>query len=173
MMNDRPPITPALKVGALLEAYPELEEVLIAVVPAFEKLRNPVLRRTVANVTTLSQAARVGNVSIGDLVGRLRTAAGHEEEIDPETDDSESIRPDWLDTVSIKNEMDARKMIEEGGHPLPEVMGALKMLQPGEGYTLATPFVPAPMIDQARSLGYEVWTEQRGPEDFLTTFYAS
>jgi len=59
-MPDRPVITPDLKIGAFLEAYPELEEVLIAAAPAFAKLRNPLLRQSVARVTTLRQAARVG-----------------------------------------------------------------------------------------------------------------
>ena len=70
----------------------------------------------------------------------------------------------------MATEFDARKMIEGGGHPLPEVLAALKQLQPGEGYALVTPFTPAPMIDQARNLGFQSWTQQRGPEDFLTTF---
>jgi len=171
-MNDRPAISPDLKVAAFLEAYPELEETLIKTVPAFEKLRNPVLRRTVAKVTTLRQAARVGGVSVGDLIGRLRLASGDEVEWKPEEEDSMNTRPAWLDTVSMKGELDAREMIEKGGHPLPEVMAALKELQPGEGYALVAPFAPAPLIDQARSQGYEAWTEERGPEDFLTTFYA-
>ena len=81
-------------------------------------------------------------------------------------------RPAWLDSVSVKGELDARDMIEKGGHPLPEVMAALKDLRPGEGYALVTQFTPAPLIDQARSQGYEAWTEERGLEDFLTTFYA-
>ena len=41
-------ICPDTKVGALLEAYTALEPALIAIAPAFEKLRNPMLRRTVA-----------------------------------------------------------------------------------------------------------------------------
>ncbi|HPA51566.1 MAG TPA: DUF1858 domain-containing protein, partial [Thermoanaerobaculia bacterium] len=70
------PITPETKVGELLEAYPELEETLVAIAPAFSKLKNPVLRRTVARVATLAQAARVGGVEVRTLVGTLRQAAG-------------------------------------------------------------------------------------------------
>ncbi|MFI4941789.1 MAG: DUF1858 domain-containing protein [Burkholderiales bacterium] len=53
----RAAITPATKVADLLESWPELEEVLIAQAPAFRRLRNPVLRRTVARVATLEQEA--------------------------------------------------------------------------------------------------------------------
>ncbi len=75
------PITPDTKVGALLEAYPELEEHLIACAPAFAKLRNPLLRRTVAKVATLEQAARVGGIGVRDLVRRLREAGFDDEGI--------------------------------------------------------------------------------------------
>jgi len=61
MAPERPriPLTPATKVADLLESWPELEEVLIAHAPAFRRLKNPVLRRTVARVATLEQAAGV------------------------------------------------------------------------------------------------------------------
>ena len=50
-------ITPKTKVMQLLDAYPALESLLIETIPAFEKLRNPVLRKTVARITSLQQAA--------------------------------------------------------------------------------------------------------------------
>ena len=45
-MENKLIITPKTKVLQLIEAYPELEEVLISKVPAFEKLRNPLLKNT-------------------------------------------------------------------------------------------------------------------------------
>ena len=69
-------ITPETKVGALLEAYPGIDDVLIEWVPAFEKLKNPILRKTVAKVATLQQAARIGGVSTRDMVRKLREATG-------------------------------------------------------------------------------------------------
>ena len=60
----RCPITPATKVAELLESWPELEEALVAQAPAFRRLKNPVLRRTVARVATLEQAAGVGGIAV-------------------------------------------------------------------------------------------------------------
>ena len=45
-------ITPKTKVGELLDAYPELEPVLMGLAPAFNKLKNPVLRKTIGKVAT-------------------------------------------------------------------------------------------------------------------------
>ena len=57
-------ITPKTKVLQVIEAYPQLEEVLIGYVPAFVKLKNPILRKTVARIATLQQAAAIGNVKV-------------------------------------------------------------------------------------------------------------
>lgn len=46
------------KVAELLGAYPQLEEQLLKLSPTFAKLKNPILRRTVAKVTSLQQAAK-------------------------------------------------------------------------------------------------------------------
>jgi hypothetical protein len=46
-------INPDTTVGALLDADPELDAVLIEAAPAFAKLRNPVIRRTVAKVISV------------------------------------------------------------------------------------------------------------------------
>jgi len=45
-------ITPETRLAALLEALPELEETLYGLSPAYKKLKNPVLRKTVGRVAT-------------------------------------------------------------------------------------------------------------------------
>lgn len=170
--DNRPAITPDLKIGDLLNAYPELEDVLIDIAPAFKKLRNPVLRRTVAKLTSLRQAAQVGGVSLGDMIGRLRTAAGCQQAWSDNEDAPQENpqRPRWLGDNEPVETYDAIELIEAGGHPLPEVMSALRKLEPGQIYAVLTPFLPAPMIDKAREAGYQAWTDQRGKEEFTTYF---
>ena len=70
------PIGPETTVGALLEAYPELESILVEMAPAFAELRNPVVRRTVARVATLEQAAKIGGISLQAMILRLRNVTG-------------------------------------------------------------------------------------------------
>jgi hypothetical protein len=71
-------IAPKTKVAELIDAYPQLEQVLIGYVPAFEKLRNPILRKTVARITTLQQAAVIGGVNVEDLINHLRKEVGQD-----------------------------------------------------------------------------------------------
>jgi hypothetical protein len=63
------PILPSTKVAALLERYPELEDVLIGLAPPFKKLKNPLLRKGVAKVASLKHAAAVGGMPVNDLAG--------------------------------------------------------------------------------------------------------
>jgi hypothetical protein len=72
------PILPSTKVAALLDRYPELEEVLIGLPPPFKKLKNPLLRKGVAKVASLRNAAAVGGITVHELVNKLRAAVGQE-----------------------------------------------------------------------------------------------
>ena len=155
MSDDRVLITPQTKIGELLKAYPELEEVLISVAPAFKKLRNPVLLRTVARVTSLAQAARVGGVSVTELVKRLRGAVGQPDLETPSVDTgaggNTGSAPDWLDLNKVTRSFDARPLIDAGEQPIGCVLDDLNKLPAGEIYELITPFEPAPLIDKAET----------------------
>ncbi|MBN2008174.1 DUF1858 domain-containing protein [candidate division KSB1 bacterium] len=156
-------ITPDTKVSTLLDEFPELEPVLIEMAPEFGKLKNPILRKTVAKVATLSQVAKIGNIPLGDMINTLRRAAGIEGDVVVSDEDADQgAQPAWFNANQIVDTLDARPMLEAGEHPLGIVMARLKTLQPNEIYELLTPFLPAPMIDKARQQGYRVWSTTEG-----------
>jgi len=167
-------ITPQTKIGELLKRYPKLEEVLIARAPAFKKLRNPVLRRTVARVTSLAQAARVGGISATDLVRELRRNVGQPEFVDaenkPVAPDYSDEKPDWVEAGEIVRTLDARPMIDSGEQPIGQVLRELAQLEAGQTYELITPFEPAPLIDKAGEKGLRCWTARTSPGEFRTYF---
>lgn len=171
------PITPQTKVGELLDAYPELEDVLVAMAPAFAKLRNPVLRRTVARVATLEQAARVGGVGVKDLVTRLRREAAlhtgdtrDEPAVDHTDVVDDAARPAWIDHVVVAATIDADDLLAAGRHPLGQVMTAVQSLPPGKAVAVDSSFVPAPLVDALAQQGYESATVRTGPERVRTYF---
>jgi len=170
-MGTRPvEITPDTKVAALLDAYPELEEVLVGMAPAFAKLRNPVLRRTVAKITSLRQAARVGNVPLGQLINGLREAAGQAAGEFQDDEAGSAIAPDWLEEGKIAERLDARPLIEAGERPMEQVMSRLKDLPKGAIFELTTPFEPAPLIDAAKQKGFAAWYRKEAPDRVKTYF---
>ena len=113
-MNTGINISPDTKIGAMLDAYPQLEEVLLAMSPSFSKLKNPVLRRTVAKVATVRQVARVGNLPLGKLVNDLRSAIGQDRmDVDTNNNTGAGKRPDWMDAGCVAMTFDARAMIDK------------------------------------------------------------
>ncbi len=155
-------ITPETKVGTLLEHFPHLEETLLTLSPEFKKLRNPILRKTIARVATLRQVAAVGKISLAEIINRLREEAGIEGRVvDNDAADSRSKnRPSWFDAAKVVKSLDARPLLERGEQPMNRVFHDCKNLLPGEIYELITPFLPSPLIAQAEKQGYAVWTAE-------------
>lgn len=153
-------ISPKTKVGALLDAYPALEPVLMSMSPVFEKLRNPVLRKTVARVATLQQVSIAGGVNIDEMINRLRKEAGQSpDESVSETPDFLAVEnPEWFNTTRIKYRYDATSVINSGESPMKEILRHAGMLKPGEIFELQTPFIPAPIIDMLKSKEYKIHT---------------
>ena len=89
-------ITPKTKVSQLIETYPQLEDVLIEYAPAFKKLKNPVLRKTIARITTLQQAAAIGNVKVEDMINRLRKEVGQDKVTDSTVSGYNYSKPEWF-----------------------------------------------------------------------------
>ena len=157
-MTDPLPITPETKVAALLEAYPELEPVLIAAAPAFQKLRNPVLRRTIARVTSLRRAAEVAGIPVRELVGRLRLAAGLPADFDTAPDQHDEAGADgpapWVDAARVRWTVEADAVLASGREPISEVMRRAAELEPDDLGLIRSSFRPAPLIDLLQSKGY-------------------
>ena len=165
-------ITPRTKVGELLSAYPELEEKLIEMAPVFKRLRNPVLRRTIARVTTLQQAAVVGGIPVHTLVNTLRKMTGQEEleGLETQSGGEAAKQPSWFDEKKIVRRLDAHPILEQGGHPLGEVLSGIKDFRAAQIYELRTPFQPVPLIERVMAQGFDCWTVKEGEESYINYF---
>jgi hypothetical protein len=165
-------ITPKTKIHDLLEAYPELEETLIRAAPQFEKLKNPLLRKTIARVTSLSQAAIIGGIKVEELIRTLREAAGqHLQDNHAAEETSYNFNaPEWFSPGAVSSTMDISDMLNAGEQPVHEVLSALKKLKTGEILEVRAPFLPAPLIDKATGLGYDYWINEVAEDEFTVYF---
>jgi hypothetical protein len=165
-------ILPVTKVSQLLDAYPELEAELIQLSPAFKKLRNPVLRKTVAKLATLAQAAKIGKVPVAQLVNTLRAAVGQEPINVQLTDEiTASEPPPWMKNITIVNSLDSRPLLDAGEFPLTRVLADLKLLEQGQSYELIAPFLPAPMIDKVMQKGYACWAQEDAAHNLFRVYF--
>ena len=159
MSRNRVNITPDTKVAELLKDYPDLEGTILQFSPSFAALKNPVLRRTVARVTSLQQAAKVANVDIVEMVNALRAAAGLsslEENFCPGSDNSGVPVSSEAPTTPVTHTLDVRPIIAAGDHPKNAVVVEAAKLSPGECMELISPFPPIPLIELLQKKGYKV-----------------
>ena len=160
-----PLINPGMKVAELIERWPALEDVLIAQAPAFKKLRNPILRRTVARVATLEQAAGVAGISVRDLVMKLREAAGQRVDAaeaghaEVALEDEDEI-PAWFNEEHIARRVDADALLAAGQSPLTTVNQEAHELEAGQILEVTVAFRPSPLIDALRKQGYRCGVQQ-------------
>ncbi|MFC2087368.1 DUF1858 domain-containing protein [Bacteroidota bacterium] len=164
-------ISPQTKVSELITIYPELEEVLFDLSPAFRKLKNPVLKKTVARVTTLQQAAKVGNINVNDLINHLRKEVGQEiSGFQEEKMNSDANKPIWLIQKKVVKTLDVRKLIDCNENPLPLILSETRKLKTNQILKLITSFIPAPVIDKLKDKGFEFFT-QKVTENEIHTFF--
>ncbi|MCK4888921.1 MAG: DUF1858 domain-containing protein, partial [Candidatus Aminicenantes bacterium] len=104
-------ITPKTKISDLLDSYPELEKTLLDYTPAFKKLKNPILRKTIAKITTLQQASAIANVKVEELINTLRKEVG-QEMISSQADAGyNEKKPEWFEDNKVSVIFDAREML--------------------------------------------------------------
>jgi uncharacterized protein (DUF2249 family) len=165
-------ITPRTKIYDLLEAYPQLEDVLIESAPQFKKLKNPLLRKTVSRITSLSQAAAIGGLRVEVLINKLRAEVGQTTTDTLEVEGGKFInrQPEWFSSEKISETIDIREMLNAGEHPVHEVLSAIKKLKEDEILKVIAPFIPAPLIDKSLSMNYNHWFEKKSDEEYWVFF---
>ena len=163
-------ITMETKVSQLLNDYPGMKETLIAINPKFKKLNNPVLRRTLAKVASVKQAAIVGGMDSLELLNRLRESVGQ-----PPVDGTAEMtragdtreKPAWI-LETPRAILDANELLDAEKNPLAEVNRAMKTISEGEHIALRSDFRPEPLIEEFEKAGHEVCCEEKGEGEFLT-----
>lgn len=144
-------ITGRSKLMDVLKAYPHLEEQIIAVAPPFKNLRNPILRRTVAQLATLEQVAQIGGMDSAELVRVLRRAAGLDELPAGPTQTfvpppRAAGDPEWIEGAPA-HVLDGVALLRDGVAPVQRVNELLAALPAGAFLLLTTDFKPAPIIE--------------------------
>lgn len=178
-------ITENDKVYDVVTAYPALKEVLKKMSPKFVKLNNPVVFNTVARVTTLKMASKIGDVYLKEMLYRLNEAIGKapeymawfkaqipamqeeflKKQFGGEAESAE--KPDWVKQAENHDTLDARKMEEE---PFPAVTAKAAGIKPGGGFVLVQAFKPSPLIHYLETQGFESWTEKKGENEYRVYF---
>ena len=160
-----------MKIYTLIKEYPQIEEYLIELSPRYKKLKNPILRRTVARVATLRQAAMIGGFSSSVFVNLLRVKLG-QSKIEIKDADIKILDelPSWVKGKKPKFIVNAPKLLDESKNPLSYTNKKLKRLKDGEFILLKSDFVPAPLIEEAIKKGFISVTLKADQDQWYDTY---
>lgn len=165
----RSPVTAETKIAAALDADPALIDRLIALNPVFTKLRNPVLRKTMAKLVNFGEASKVAGVPLDAM---LAVANGHRFD-GPMTSDAAALPiPGWAETIDLARatRLDVRPMLASGEEPLSAVMKASKDIAEGGALVLEAPFDPAPLRRVLGAKGFEAHAQRLAADHWRVFF---
>lgn len=168
-------------VASVLKADASLIEVFVGVSPAFGRLRNPALRRVMARLVTVEQAARIAGVDPDELVARLNAGAapGPSAAVQPIRPDPDAApgplaaKPPALAAIPAERlvTLDVREDLRGGREPFSRIMAALQALPAGGALGVRAPFEPVPLYGVMAKRGLSHHTERFASDDWQVWFY--
>lgn len=159
-----------------------LLEVLVSASPAFEKLRNAAMRRTMARLVTVEQAAKIGGIDARVLLERLNHALDHPGEpagAAPGGDAAptravvtETV-PDTLKQIpaELVVDCDVREDLRAGREPFRRIMDAARATPAGGLLRVRAIFEPAPLYAVLAKQGFSYAVERLAADDWCVWFH--
>ena len=163
------------RVAAVLARDERLLEVFVAASPAFEKLRNTAMRKTMARLVTVEQAARIAGVDAGDLVARLNAALSGAQPSETPLAAAPALPPIPAALTSLPPvrlvDCDVRDELRAGIEPFRRILDAARALPAGSALRVRAIFEPAPLYAVLARQGLAHATERLAADDWRVWFY--
>lgn len=185
MSPNATPIRASDRLQQVFERDERLVDVMASHSPQLAKLRNSPMRRIMARVTTVEQAARLCGVSATSLVGDLNRALGlattpddHDIPVGPTggrpapevgATGGRPARGRPAHAPSV--ELDVRDDLRNGREPFSRIITAVAALHDGEVLHLRATFEPVPLFALLDKRGFAHDAEQHAPDDWSAWFY--
>ncbi len=176
------PIAPTDRVNDVLARGETLVDVFTRHSPHFEKLRHRSMRRIMARLVTVEQAARIAGVPLAALLHDLNDALGLPREpdersvmqVDEEREDavegeSQHAHP-WPAPIV---ELDVRDDLRSGREPFSRIMAAVATMRDSDVLLLRTLFEPVPLFAVLAKRGFDHEARATAPDDWSVWFWRS
>jgi len=160
------------KIKDALDEHPELKDVLKNLSPKFNRLDNPIIFKMVSKWASFSDVARIGGLSICEILHALNKAIGTEAELAKHAPDcikekaafvSKGEKPDWAEKAQQTVLMDVRNRDD---FFLPEVLSAIGRLDKDQVLLVINSFYPAPLVNMMDEKGNEFYYEEISPSEY-------
>ncbi len=160
------------KISKILNASPKAIEIITAINPKFEKLNNPILRRSLATRVSVKDAARIGKIDVNDFLKSLEENGFEVEYYHPQKDEEgkniKLLPPDFSNREIIT--LDVRPIMEEGKDPFGYINKVAKQIKPEQILLIINDFEPIPLIDFLVGKNFIHWMKQDEEGNYLTYF---
>lgn len=169
------PVTASERVSDVLARDESLVEIFARHAPHFAKLRNRALRRVMARLVTVEQAARTAHVPVGPLLCDLNEALGFEAQPDdggsaPSVKSDEPPADKHPEDAPVI-ELDLRADLRAGREPFSRIMSAVASLGEGEVLHLRTIFEPVPLFTVLAKRGLTHESVSHAADDWSAWFW--
>ena len=172
------PIRPTDRVSDVLARDERLVDVFVRHASHFEKLRQPALRRVMARLVSVEQAARMAGVPVDDLLRDLNRAIGAQSNI-AQAGIAAPTAGDTGETVSCAHhpvgwptiELDLRDDMRSGREPFSRIIAAVGALHDDRVLRLRTIFEPVPLFAVLARRGLVHESRQNAPDDWSVWFW--
>lgn len=162
-------------VKEMLEKYPELKDVLITFSPKFKKLNSKFVLNTIGKWATVGDVAKIGNISLCELIHNLNKEIGMEEEIAkfapdcikeviPKLSSEKTETPDWVTNAKQVIIQDVR---ERDDFFFLDIMKTIKSMESNQILKVINSFYPAPLLNLLEEEKYESFYEKTGFEEHI------
>jgi uncharacterized protein (DUF2249 family) len=193
------PVAPGDRVSDVLARDEALVDVFVRAAPHFSKLRNRAMRRVMARLITVEQAARTAGIPSEKLVRDLNSALGFAEKADDGAPSSTATIAEATGSAgpgpggrgqpggavrqaadaaspgrpadAPVSEVDVREDLRSGNEPFSKIMAAVAALGDGEILRLRTTFEPVPLFTVLGKRGFVHESEEHGADDWSVWFW--
>lgn len=179
----RGPIAAGDRVSDVLARDEALVEIFAGIAPPFAKLRNRAMRRIMARLVTVEQAARMGGVSTDVLLRSLNAALGARSDLGTHTLPTPSAGGKTPDEACREYpsdahpshaaivELDVRDDLRAGREPFARIMAAVSTLADERVLHLRTTFEPVPLYAVLGKRGFHHEAMADAADDWSVRFW--
>lgn len=166
-------VTKETKISKLIKYNSEVIERIASINKNFNKLKNPILRKVLAGRVSISDAARIGKVSINEFVNRIADLGfeyaeeDQSKHVNMENENTTNNDLSFLKRLN-KEIMDVRPILEKGIDPFDTIYTKLNELPFENVLLIINSFEPIPLINKLNNDGYIHFVERDNEGNVLT-----
>lgn len=148
-------------------------EAIISISPKFEKLRNPFLRKLMANRASIKMACLIASCDI-ETFFKVLCPLGFVCSYSNEQDNNNNTKPipEFIKETTKENliELDVRPILNSGNDPLNEILKVINTIDNKMILKIINTFEPVPLIELLKKQGFEHYVEEYSVNQINTYF---